>query len=269
MRVLYVCTANICRSVSAQRLLREAVVSAPGLVGIEVRSAGTAAVAGATGCSVAPALAGHAQEHRSQPLTLELVAWADLILPAARDHRRAILGMDPTSRTRTFTVRQAARIADWLVASGMVDAAREMGQGPEPAKGWAERFPPGDPRRDVRALPDDRESRWRWLVGEMDAARGLAGLPGGTEPAPAGPWRRFRLGRPEWSTGQADGAFRQSRDSSTPESGHHAPDPSQVHPDDIPDPHVMGMGLHALANEQINSSKDSLVRMLREVASPD
>ena len=269
MPVLYVCTANICRSASAQQMLGEAVLGEPEIAGIEVRSAGTAAVAGATGCSVAPALAGHAQEHRSQPLTPELVAWADLILPAARDHRRAILEMDRTSRTRTFTVRQAARIADWLVASGMVAAAREMGQGPEPAEGWSERFPPGDPRRDVQALPDDRDGRWDWLVREMDAARGVAGLPGGAEPAPAGPWRRFLLGRPEWSTSRADGAFRQSRDSSTAESGLEARGPGEVHPDDIPDPHVMGMGLHALAYEQINSSTDSLVRMLREVASPD
>ena len=142
MRVLYVCTANICRSASAQQLLREAVASAPELVGIEVRSAGTAALTGAPGCSVAPALVGHAHEHQSQPLTPELVAWADLILPAARDHRRAILEMDPTSRTRTFTVRQAARIADWLVASGMVAAAREMGQGPSQRRGG----PSGSPR---------------------------------------------------------------------------------------------------------------------------
>ena len=268
MQVLYVCTANICRSASAQLLLREAVAGEPELAGIEVRSAGTAAIDGAPGCAVAPALVGHANEHQSQPLTPELLVWADLILPAARDHRRAILEMDPNSRTRTFTVRQAGRIADWLVASGMVAAAREKGQEPEPAEGWAERFLPGDPRQDVQAMPDDLAQRWDWLVGEMDAARGLAGLPGGAEPAPAGPWRRFRIGRSERSTGQADGAFRQSRDSSTPESDLEARGPSQSHPDDIPDPHVMGMGLHALAYEQIASSTDALVRLLREVASP-
>ena len=40
---------------------------------------------------------------------------------------------------------------------------------------WAERFPPGDPRRDVPALPTNPEARWRWLVGELDAARGQTG----------------------------------------------------------------------------------------------
>ncbi len=39
MKVLYVCTANICRSPSAEALLRRA-----GVPGVEVASAGTAAV---------------------------------------------------------------------------------------------------------------------------------------------------------------------------------------------------------------------------------
>ena len=210
MRVLYVCTANICRSVSAQRLLREAVASAPELAGIEVRSAGTEAIDGAGARWRSPRI-----EHQSQRLTAELLSWADLILPAARDHRRAILEMDPTSRTRTFTVRQAGRIADWLVESGIVQAERERGRRPEEAAAWVERIPPGDPRRDRNALADDPERRWPWLVGEMDAARGLPGLPGGSEPAPDGPGRRLRLGRPGRSTGRVDGAYRQSRDSST------------------------------------------------------
>ncbi len=38
-------------------------------------------------------------------------------------------------------------------------------------------LPPGDPRRDVPALPADPDARWRWLVGELDAARGQAGAP--------------------------------------------------------------------------------------------
>ena len=164
MRILYVCTANICRSASAQQLLREAVAADPGLAGIEVRSAGTAALVGAPGCSIAPALLGHSADHRSQQLTGELVAWADLILVAARDHRPSIAELEPRSRARTFTVRQAGRIADWIVDSGMVAAGLEGGGEPD-------RYPPGDPRREVLDLPADLGERWTWLVGEMDAAR--------------------------------------------------------------------------------------------------
>ena len=39
MRVLYVCTANICRSASAQRLLREGVAVSPELARLEARVA--------------------------------------------------------------------------------------------------------------------------------------------------------------------------------------------------------------------------------------
>ena len=146
MRILYVCTANICRSASAQRLLRDAVAAAPELAGVEVRSAGTAAFAGSPGCTIAPALIEGPQEHRSQPLTAELVGWADLILPAARDHRPAIMELAPTSRSRTFTMRQAGRIAAWMVDAGMVSAARERREWVEAdgvalQRGWVPRAP--------------------------------------------------------------------------------------------------------------------------------
>ncbi len=146
MRILYVCTANICRSASAQRLLLDAVAAAPELSGIEVRSAGTHAMPGSPGCSLAPALTGHAADHRSQALTADLVAWADLILAAARDHRPSILEIEPSSRTRTFTIRQAGRIADWMVDSGIVAAGQERARSGGEPEAWAERFPVGDPR---------------------------------------------------------------------------------------------------------------------------
>ena len=164
MRILYVCTANICRSASAERLLRDAVAGSPELAGIEVRSAGTHAMPGSPGCSMAPALTDHAAEHRSQALTADLVAWADLILPAARDHRPSILELAPDCRARTFTIRQAGRIANWIVDSGIVAAGRERsgsGWGPE---AWVEGFSLGDPRRDVPSLPDDPAARWLWVV---------------------------------------------------------------------------------------------------------
>ena len=234
---------------------------------------------GSPGCSMAPALAGHAAEHRSQALTADLVEWADLILPAARDHRSSILELVPTSRTRTFTIRQAGRIADWIVDSGIVAAGRERsaaGGTTGAAEGpgaWAERFPAGDPRRDVPALPDDAAARWLWVVAEMDAARGLAGAPpsgAATGDGAAGsvePRRRWRLARGGGS------AENQSSSAGSGSSGHSAAsgvasDPSELHADDVPDPHFLGAGLHPVAYEQIRASTDALVRLFREVASP-
>lgn len=155
MRILYVCTANICRSASAEALTRDA--------GVDARSAGSAALPGRPGCSVAPALQGRADQHESQPLSPELVAWADLILTAARENQPAVTALDPRARSRTFTIVQAARLCQWLLDAGMLEAAVAPGT-----------YPEGDPRRFVAPLGEDRTA---WLVAELDAARGMAPTP--------------------------------------------------------------------------------------------
>ena len=215
MRVLYVCTANICRSPSAQAVLKAGGVA-------EVRSAGSAAVHGAPCCSLAPLLAG--VEHRSQPLTPDLVRWADLVLMAAREHQSSVLALDPDARAKTFTIRQAGRLVQWLLDQGIVEAARQRVASPQ---GWAERFEPGDPRQYVMPLPAEPE-RAAWLVAELDAARGFA-------PAPQPPARRRRR------------------------------DPEPPHPDDVPDPHVVGAQWHGPAAEQISAATEPLVAVLREL----
>lgn len=224
MRILYVCTANICRSPSAEALLRDSAVP-----GVEVRSAGTSAVAGAPGCTVAPALEGRNQEHTSQPLTGDQVEWADLILTAAREHRAAVVALDPAARTRTFTIRQAGRLAQWLLDAGMVAAAVDRAADPQ---GWHERFDEGDPRRLVAPLPGPGDAEW--LVGELDAARGVVSTPAPAIPPP-GRWRR-----------------RKGED-----------DPQ--HPDDVPDPHVLGFEWHDPAYQQLQESTAALAALLREL----
>ena len=270
MRVLYVCTANICRSASAAQLLRGAVEASPELAGIEVRSAGTAALPGSPGCSVAPALVGHAADHRSQPVTAELIEWADLILPAARDHRPAIVELAPSARSRMFTIRQAGRIADWLMDAGMVAAARARAEASGPGcRGGVGRRIPGGRSTSRRAGPPRRAQRARleWLLGEMDAARGMS-TASPEAPDAAGPaaaqGRRFGLRRREGGPGGGETTARASASASRDRA--HAPDPNDTHPDDVPDPHVLGMGLHPLAYEQITASTDSLVRLLEELA---
>ena len=134
MKVLYVCTANICRSPAAAALLREA-----GLPTVEVVSAGTQAVVGSPACSIVRELPGH----DSQPLTAGLIESADLVLTAAREHRTAVVEMYLAARTRTFTIRQAGRLAQWLLDAGMVDAARHGAtSGTAIRAGWSPRFPP-------------------------------------------------------------------------------------------------------------------------------
>ncbi len=116
--------------------------------GCEVASAGTAAVHGAPCCELAPLL--ERVEHRSQPLSPDLVGRADLVLTAAREHQSTVLALDPDARAKTFTIRQAGRLTRWLLDEGIVEAARERAHVPQ---GWAERFEPGDPRQYVMPLP--------------------------------------------------------------------------------------------------------------------
>lgn len=202
-----------------------------GVPGVEVRSAGTAAVDGAQGCALAPALAGRAERHRSQPVTADLVAWADLVLTAAREHQATVLALDPAARPRTFTIRQAGRLAQWLLEEDLITAARQRDNAPD---GWSERFADGDPRQYVMPLPAAADRRAAWLVAELDAARGMA--PALVTPGPPpGRWRRRR-------------------------------DEQAPHPDDIPDPHVLGAQWHGPAAEQIAQATAPLAVVLRELA---
>jgi protein-tyrosine phosphatase len=50
--------------------------------------------------------------HRSQRLTADAVARADLVLGMAREHVREAVVLDPTSLAKTFTLRELARRAE-------------------------------------------------------------------------------------------------------------------------------------------------------------
>lgn len=116
--ILAVCTANVCRSPVMEALLTAAL--GPGL---EVRSAGIEAVRGDGICPAAasllsedPATRPLAEEHRSQPVTEELLDSSDLILCASRHQQDAIGQLCPRVRPRTFTLLQAAALIELWAA---------------------------------------------------------------------------------------------------------------------------------------------------------
>lgn len=110
--VLVVGTANICRSPLAARLLAETLE-------MPVFSAGSRARFANPACSVANPRV----RHRSVPLEAAHVRAASLVLAASREHRSAAVSLLPSAQTRSFTLLQAARLASWLTAEGVVAPA--------------------------------------------------------------------------------------------------------------------------------------------------
>ncbi|MBT0772110.1 hypothetical protein KIH74_24415 [Kineosporia sp. J2-2] len=143
-RVLLVCTANICRSPGAERLLAGRLGGA-----VDFFSRGTRAVPGAGICDFSSGWvrdhAGTPAAHESRPLDVADIRASTMILTATQSQRGRVIEMRPSAQVRTFTLLHAARTARWLAATG--------------------RIPPRGA---------DLADRLLWLVEELDANRGSA-----------------------------------------------------------------------------------------------
>jgi protein-tyrosine phosphatase len=121
-RVLHVCTGNICRSPMAEHLMR-AGLAARGAEGFEVLSAGTHGLVGegvfthaaaelvARGIDCAP--------FRARRLDADLVAGADLVLGATREHRAAAVLLHPRASAWSFTLRELDRLLSAVDPAGL------------------------------------------------------------------------------------------------------------------------------------------------------
>jgi protein-tyrosine phosphatase len=112
VRILTVCTGNICRSPLAEQLLRARLAS----LDVKVKSAGVSALVGVGMPDPALALATRlgvtdASSHVAQQVTADLVRGADLVLAMSREHRRALVELTPAATRKTFTIRELANIA--------------------------------------------------------------------------------------------------------------------------------------------------------------
>ncbi len=141
LRVLFVCTANICRSP-----LMELLASHLADGELEISSAGTHGFDGRpidaemTGPLLARGVpAERVEQFRSRPVSADLVSGADLVLTAEAAHRRFILEEQPGAVRKVFTLGQfTTSVHDADGASG-ADLVRVIGA----------RRPPADAALDV------------------------------------------------------------------------------------------------------------------------
>ncbi len=140
VRLLFVCTGNLCRSPVAERLVlaraTRSLADSPELSHVEVLSAGVHATDGERmdphSAQALTTLGGDPGDFASQRLTAELTRAADLVLTMTRGHRQAVLGLNPRGLRRTFTLAEAADLAQLADLSGLnlmpIDArTRELG----------------------------------------------------------------------------------------------------------------------------------------------
>ncbi len=141
MRILFVCTGNVCRSPVAERLAttwaREKLASSPEADAVHIDSAGLSAVAGRpmdpdTAAALVE-LGGDPAGFQSREFTAELAVDADLVLTMTRDQRRSVLEANPRGLRRTFTLTEAADLLQWADLTGLsllplTARARELGR---------------------------------------------------------------------------------------------------------------------------------------------
>lgn len=161
--VMFVCTANICRSPIAEEIFIREV--GPWLANtdffLEISSRGTHALAGDNRCQVASE-----RFEIEKPGVSALFQGADpathgLILTMEQQQMSFLVQSFPKLRSRIFTLPQAAEIAE-KIYDGILDGS--LFTAPNPEMGIAFVAPP---------LPDDVAKRWEWFVSELDANRGL------------------------------------------------------------------------------------------------
>ena len=118
-RVLTVCTGNVHRSAFAAEMLRTwADWYLPAAVArdVTVTSAGTRAAAGGPMdprlLAMLARLGSDGSAHQARQIRDSTINAADLVLTATRSHRDAVLSRVPSAMRRTFTIREAGRIAD-------------------------------------------------------------------------------------------------------------------------------------------------------------
>ncbi|MDG4664239.1 low molecular weight phosphatase family protein [Mycobacterium sp. 236(2023)] len=123
---MFVCTGNICRSPTAERLAT-AFAAELGIPDFRASSAGTRAVVNhpvhADAALVLQQLGGDPSGFAARQLTAKIAANADLIVAMTMGHRDRVLEMSPQKLNRTFTLAEASLLATKFGAETVADFA--------------------------------------------------------------------------------------------------------------------------------------------------
>ncbi len=108
--ILFVCTANICRSPMAAGLLRKRIADLGLADRVSVQSAGVWAREGLTSSAEAIAVLSQRgialEEHRSRPVSMSLLQEADIILVMEEAHRRSLFYLAPQYLSKVFLLTE-------------------------------------------------------------------------------------------------------------------------------------------------------------------
>ncbi|MBE7194198.1 MAG: low molecular weight phosphatase family protein [Gordonia polyisoprenivorans] len=113
MKILFVCTANICRSPMAEYLLRQALDDRQ-VAGIDTSSAGVRALVGhpmdGSAAYAVEQLGADGSGHVARQLGAEFIRQSDLVLTADSDHRARATREVPGAMRRVFTLKEFTRL---------------------------------------------------------------------------------------------------------------------------------------------------------------
>lgn len=176
IRILLVCTANICRSPAAEALFRSA-WSRDQLskwLPVEFDSVGVKAISGSDRCEASASFVGEAYTGSSKELGEVDLSSQDLILTMDRTQRGYVVSANPGARSRIFTMIEVVQLLDFITGPDLALDAASGREIPETSDYEFDQVPP---------LPTDSLDRWTWLLSELDAWRGQ--IPVGSNPDPA------------------------------------------------------------------------------------
>jgi len=126
VHILFVCTGNICRSPTAERLAT-AYIAHHRIPDFAASSAGTRAVIGhpihPDAAVVLKKLGGDSSNFAARQIKSKITSNVDLIITMTKEHRDIVLEAAPRQLQRTFTLTEAAALASMDAAQTLSDLA--------------------------------------------------------------------------------------------------------------------------------------------------